>query len=344
MHKSDSLFWCSDLNNLEYLSDDKNLILGTKNSIKILSELIPKNVFQNSDVLTRVSGYPNVRELELLSSKSNCPRDFDNLICIGGGGTIDFGKLILSDLPKFGVIYNIPRIVLIPTNVGSGAEITRYSTLWNYESKLKTSVVLPENIRSEVYYIEAPLKSLSNMQIEIGTLDALAHSFDSLFSKKSDPLTRVTAKQNIQAICDILNSYYDNQISLTESLFDLQIYSCIGGLCINQTKSSVSHAFSYGLTLEFGIAHGYSVALMMQIAIKKYKHDLTQIYPGLLKTLEIIERTLIKASLDQKIPDFKFLISKNIDQLINQIDKVRLENFILNIESNKYKSFLMSQE
>jgi alcohol dehydrogenase class IV len=332
------------LDSLEYLSDDKNLIVGTQNSIKILSELIPKNIFQNSEVLTRVSGYPNVKELELLSSKSNCQRNFDNLICIGGGGTIDFGKLIVSDLPKFGVIYKIPRIILVPTNVGSGAEITRYSTLWNYESKLKTSVVLPESIQSEVYYIEAPLKSLSNMQIEIGTLDALAHSFDSLFSKKSDPLNRVTAKYNIQAICDILDSYYENQISLTESLVDLRIYSCIGGLCINQTKSSVSHAFSYGLTLEFGIAHGYSVALMMQISIKKFKYDLTQIYPDLLKTLEIIEKTLIKANLDQKIPDFKFLISENIDQLTNQVDKVRLENFILNIEPDMYKDFLMSQE
>jgi alcohol dehydrogenase class IV len=344
MYNSKSLFWHSNLDNLEYLSDDKNLIVGTQNSIKILSELIPKNIFQNSEVLTRVSGYPNVKELELLSSKSNCQRNFDNLICIGGGGTIDFGKLIVSDLPKFGVIYKIPRIILVPTNVGSGAEITRYSTLWNYESRLKTSVVLPESIQSEVYYIEAPLKSLSNMQIEIGTLDALAHSFDSLFSKKSDPLTRVTAKYNIQAICDILDSYYENQISLTESLVDLQIYSCIGGLCINQTKSSVSHAFSYGLTLEFGIAHGYSVALMMQTSIKKFKYDLTQIYPDLLKTLEIIEKTLIKANLDQKIPDFKFLISENIDQLTNQVDKVRLENFILNIEPDMYKDFLMSQE
>lgn len=344
MYNSDSLFWHSNLDNLEYLSDDKNLIVGTQNSIKILSKLIPKNIFQNAVVLTRMSGYPNVKELELLSSKSNCQRDFDNLICIGGGGTIDFGKLIVSDLPKFGVIYKIPRIVLVPTNVGSGAEITRYSTLWNYESRVKTSVMLPESIQSEIYYIEAPLKSLSNMQIEIGTLDALAHSFDSLFSKKSNPLTRVTAKHNIQAICEILDSYYDNQISLTESLVDLQIYSCIGGLCINQTKSSVSHAFSYGLTLEFGIAHGYSVALMMRIALKKFKYDLTQIYPDLLKTIEIIEKTLIKANLDQKIPDFKFLISENIDQLANQVDKVRLDNFILNIEPYKYKDFLMSQE
>lgn len=344
MYNSDSLFWHSNLDNLEYLSDDKNLIVGTQNSIKILSELIPKNIFKNSEVLTRVSGYPNVKELELLSSKSNRQHDFDNLICIGGGGTIDFGKLIVSDLPNLGVIYKIPRIVLVPTNVGSGAEITRYSTLWNYESKVKTSVVLPESIQSEIYYIEAPLKSLSNVQIEIGTLDALAHSFDSLFSKQSDPLTRVTAKNNIQAICEILDLYYDNQISLTESLVDLQIYSCIGGLCINQTKSSVSHAFSYGLTLEFGIAHGYSVALMMQVAIVKFKYDLTQIYPDLLKTIEVIEKTLIKANLDQKIPDFKFLISENIDQLANQVDKVRLENFILNIEPYKYKNFLMSQE
>jgi alcohol dehydrogenase class IV len=261
---------------------------------------------------------------------------------MGGGGTLDFGKLIISNIPNIGVIYKIPRIILIPTNIGSGAEITRFSTLWNYDSKLKTSVVLPENIQSQVFYMEAPLKSLNDKQLEIGILDALAHLFDSFFSKKSDPLTRIVAKHNIQEICGVLDSYYDNKIALTNNLIELQVYSCIGGLCINQTKSSISHAFSYGLTLEFGIVHGYSVALMMQLAIKKFKHDLIQVYPDFLNTIELIVRTLDKADLQLKIPNISLLISNNIDKLVNQVDKVRLENFILNVKNEDYKEFFLT--
>jgi len=261
---------------------------------------------------------------------------------VGGGGTLDFGKLIVSDIPNIGLIYKIPRILLIPTNIGSGAEITRFSTLWNYDSKLKTSVVLPENIQSQVFYMEAPLKSLNDKQLEIGILDALAHLFDSFFSKKSDPLTRIVAKRNIREICGVLDSYYDNKIALTNNLIELQVYSCIGGLCINQTKSSISHAFSYGLTLEFGIVHGYSVALMMQLAIKKFKHDLIQVYPDFLNTIELIARTLDKADLQLKIPNINLLISNNIDKLVNQVDKVRLENFILNVKNEDYKEFFLT--
>ena len=342
MYNLKSVSWCTDLNDLESLTDDNNLIVGTQNSIKILNELIPEKIYQNAKVLTRTSGYPNVKELEALSTRLSYQNDFDNLICVGGGGTLDFGKLIVSDIPNIGVIYKIPRIILIPTNIGSGAEITRFSTLWNYDSKLKTSVVLPEDIQSQIFYMEAPLRSLTDKQLEIGILDALAHLFDSFLSKKSDPLTRIVAKRNIQEICGVLDSYYDNKIALTKNLIDLQVYSCIGGLCINQTKSSISHAFSYGLTLEFGIVHGYSVALMMQLAIKRYEHDLIQIYPDFLDTLELIARTLNKASLQLKIPDINLLISNNIDKLVNQVDSVRLENFVLNVKTEDYKEFFLT--
>lgn len=337
-----SVSWCTNLNNLETLIGDNNLIVGTQNSIQILSRLIPEKIYQNAKVFTRMSGYPNVKELEVLSTRPSIQNDFDNLICVGGGGTLDFGKLIVSDIPNIGVIYKIPRIVLIPTNIGSGAEITRFSTLWNYDSKLKTSVVLPENIQSQVFYMEAPLKSLNDKQLEIGILDALAHSFDSFFSKKSDPLTRIIAKRNIQEICGVLDSYYDNKIALTNNLIELQVYSCIGGLCINQTKSSISHAFSYGLTLEFGIVHGYSVALMMQLAVKRFQHDLIQIYPDFLNTIELIVRTLDKANLELKVPSIKFLISNNVDELVNQVDQIRLQNFVLDVQKEDYKEFFLT--
>ena len=155
-------------------------------------------------------------------------------------------------------------------------------------------------------------------------------------------MTRISAKRYIQEICGVLDSYYDNKIALTENLINLQVYSCIGGLCINQTKSSISHAFSYGLTLEFGIVHGYSVALMMQLAIKRYKHDLIQIYPDFLDTLELIARTLDKANLQLKIPDINLLISNNIDNLVNQVDKIRLENFVLSFKNEDYKEFFLT--
>ena len=155
-------------------------------------------------------------------------------------------------------------------------------------------------------------------------------------------MTRIVAKRNIQEICGVLDSYYDNKIPLTKSLIELQVYSCIGGLCINQTRSSVSHAFSYGLTLEFGIVHGYSVALMMQHAIKRFKHELIQIYPDFLNTIELVVKTLDKADLQLKIPDINLLISDNIDKLVNQVDKIRLENFVLNVKNEDYKEFFLT--
>jgi alcohol dehydrogenase class IV len=190
--------------------------------------------------------------------------------------------------------------------------------------------------------LEAPLKSLKDYQLEIGSLDALAHSFDSLFSKASDPLTRLIAKQNIYSICQILDSYYKYGSPLTEKLIELQVLSCLGGMCINQTKSSISHAFSYGLTLEFGIVHGYSVAIMMSLAIKKFKLDLISIHPETLETIEIIEETLNGAKLEAKIPGFNLLISQNIDKLVPQVDTVRLSNFIFPIDLKEYRGFFLN--
>ena len=337
-----SVYWGSNLDNLENLEAKSNLIIATDTSIKILRKLLPSNVYNKSEILLRTSGYPHVEEIKLVNLDSNLPRHFDNLICIGGGATLDFGKLLLSEIPNIGTVFNIPKLVLIPTNIGSGAEVTRFSTLWDYQLKSKKSILLPENIERQIFYLEVPLKSLRDDQLEIGSLDALAHSFDSLFSKASDPLTRLIAKQNIHAICQILNSYYQCGSPLTEKLIELQVLSSLGGMCINQTKSSISHAFSYGLTLEFGIVHGYSVAIMMSLAIRKFRRDLISINPETLETIEIIEETLNGAKLEAKIPGFNLLISQNIDKLVAQVDTYRLSNFIFPIDSKEYRDFFLN--
>jgi alcohol dehydrogenase class IV len=342
MYNSISVSWKISLNALENLTTKNNLIVATDTSIKILRKLLPSDVLIKSEILIRKSGYPHVEEIQNLKTSSNLTSHFDNLICIGGGATLDFGKLIVSDLPNFGTVFNITKLVLIPTNIGSGAEVTRFSTLWDYRLKLKKSILLPEIIERQVYYLEAPLRGLTNDQIEIGVLDTLGHLFDSLFSNASNPLIRLTAKQNIFAVCQILNSYYKHISPLTEKLIELQVLSSLGGMCIDQTKSSISHAFSYGLTLEFGIAHGYSVAFMIHLAIKKFKPNLVSVYPDCLETVEVIEETLRAAKLNLKIPEIDSLISVNLDKLVSQVDKVRLSNFIIPVDSAEFKGFFLT--
>ena len=344
MELTSKISWSLNLNALNNLVGTKSIILGTTNSIEMNREIIPKDLFQNSHILIRQSGYPTDKELEKVLTKSEYKDQFENLICIGGGATIDFGKLMLSKVTNHGVLLKIPNLYLIPTNVGSGAEVTNFSTLWNYESKLKTSILLPGQINKQVYYLEKPLTSLNNEQLLIGTLDALSHSFDSLFSKMSTQLSRSTAIQNIDSICKVLNLFLDNKLELKDYVFDLQEYSYIAGSCIGITKTSVSHAFSYGLTLEFGLVHGYAVALMMQVVIEIFKNSLVEIIPESFAAVESIELTLKKARLKEKVFDLNSLESKEISKLIHEVDRVRLDNFILKVEEDTYEEFFLATQ
>jgi len=336
---TDNIFWHKGLCNLSHLANQRNLIICTERAKKDIASLIPLEIINNSQILIKESGYPDLQKFNKMKNIFESYPTFNNLICVGGGSTLDFGKLLVSEIPNIGTLIPIDNLILIPTNIGSGAEITNFATLWDYESTKKYSISLPIKILLETHYSNISMKTITVENLEIGLIDALAHSFDSLFSKKRTPLSIFLAKKNIEMICNIFENCTLEAKDIKNFVTELQLSSLIGGLCIKQTKSSISHAMSYGLTLKLGIPHGQAVGILMHQVLRFMKKDLINFEPDYKSELNRIEIVLDRLNLIQKFPNLETDTRDSLNEILGAIDIIRLDNFAFEIPNTKFSKF-----
>ena len=192
--------------------------------------------------------------------RENC----DFLISLDGGSAIDVAKCIniltLDDKPA---LREIPRCkhLSVPTTAGTGSEATHFAVLYKDGEKLSIAhkYILPE------YAILDPdfLKTLPIYHKKSAMLDALCQSIESLWAKGATFESREYASESIRLIEENEQSYlsgYDK-----ESALNMLKAAHLSGKAINISKTTAAHAMSYGLTEEFGIAHGHAVALCLPL-------------------------------------------------------------------------------
>lgn len=307
--------------------DQFDLIVGSVRTHSYVNSRMSSLIATNSHFITRSSGYPAQDILSRTFSHYGivgAPKEKDvlNVMVVGGGATLDFGKILtfnsLAD-------YKDLAILLVPTNFGSAAELTPFATVWDYERGIKLSIELPESVDRGVFYDELALRGLGTLNAQVGFLDSVGHSFDSLVSRSSNPFLRQLATSNLLNSLEIFTEFEDLLDSFPS--LKLQEISMLSGVCISCTKTSVSHGLSYWLTLSHGVPHGVAVGWMLQEVLKirsKIPSMSETLHTSLLNGLGQIEfRNLFAQP----------LVNPSFDAFTKQIDQSRLDNFELTLTS-----------
>ena len=87
--------------------------------------------------------------------------------------------------------------IAVPTTAGTGAESTKFATIWSEETKQKFSYE-HENLLPEVVYLLPEFTKSLNHELTLTTmLDALCHSVDSLLNKYSNDISIELSKKAI---------------------------------------------------------------------------------------------------------------------------------------------------
>ena len=175
-------------------------------------------------------------EIKVVTSYPEEPENniYSEIIAIGGGKVIDYGKLISGNIP----------IIAIPTN-GSGASRTSRAVVWDIEWKVirEIKTAKPFNIIKEDYF-----KTLSGVALEESKADILSHLIEAYLSKKKD--------ENIERYVELgLDLLRKNDI-INSSL--------IAGDCIEITGTNIIHSLSYYLSISKNISHGHSVYVILR--------------------------------------------------------------------------------
>ena len=188
---------------------------------------------------------------------------------------------------------NIP-IYAIPTTSGTSSELTHWATIWDNENFIKHSLS-DESLYPKIAFYDPHLTLSLPRETTIHTaLDALSHSFESIWNKSANPISTHYALVAIEIILRDLGDLAQNLdlLPLRTSIMQASMYA---GLAFSNTQTALAHALSYPLTMRFSTSHGlacsFSLPLLLECLPPSKARDLLLPFQarllGLFEKLEI---------------------------------------------------------
>lgn len=224
------------------------------------------------EVFSAVEENPSV-ETVLLARKKGLAAKCDFVIGIGGGSPMDAAKAVsmLMRHPEEGweALYDpyadadaLP-IVEIPTTCGTGSEVTAVSVLTRHDIHTKQSVkhrLFPDLALLDGRYLaNAPRAVICNTAV-----DAMAHMFESCINAKATDFSRVFVREGLAVWRKNMPVLLGERKPTVLDCHNLLLASCLGGMAIAHTGTSLPHGLSYILTYDLHMPHGVAVGYFQE--------------------------------------------------------------------------------
>ena len=138
----------------KYVESKNILIVTTAGAINrgFVNSLKSSSSTSILDVIDDVPSNPDINYLDQISRRL----DFDSsqiILAIGGGSVIDTAKVLSRILPQRGKVslydhfykeqvfknFDTLPVIAVPTTAGTGAEVTPFATVWDFQNKRKFS-------------------------------------------------------------------------------------------------------------------------------------------------------------------------------------------------------------
>ncbi len=219
-------------------------------------------------VMFNVTGEPTTdtakKGIELARSSES-----DLVISIGGGSTIDTGKVIAAMLTNSGQLEDYLEVVgagkpisctaaphiAIPTTAGTGAEVTRNSVLSVPEQKVKVSMRSPFMLPHLAVVDPVLTYSMPPSVTACTGLDALTQLMEVYVSMKANPLTDGICREGLKRAGRSLKRAYEDGNDKT-AREDMAIASLFGGLGLANAKLGAVHGLAGPLGGMISASHG----------------------------------------------------------------------------------------
>jgi phosphonate metabolism-associated iron-containing alcohol dehydrogenase len=208
--------------------------------------------------------------------------DHDVIIALGGGSVIDSAKALAcmlaadnADWLDLHVKNSSPPesaftpkpIVAVPTTAGTGSEVTRWGTLWDFEEQKKYSVCHPRLYPQKALLDPSLTMTLPLSETLYGGLDTLSHSLEALWNKNANPVSDLYAHKAAQAVMAALPRVLANpqDAALREEMLRA---SLLAGLAFSNTSTALAHSISYYMTTHYSLPHGLACSFCLPLVLQ----------------------------------------------------------------------------
>ncbi len=264
------------------------------------------------------------------------------VVALGGGSAIDSAKVLAATLcaPAERTLHSIFRekkhtqqwdlrlpIMAVPTTSGTGAEVTPFATVWDTVTHSKHSVSGKAMFVDHAILDPSLTLSLpASVTLQSG-LDAISHSLESLWNRKSSPVSQPIAMKalalGLEALPKVLS-----EPGNADARAQMQEASVLAGLAISLTQTAIAHAISYPLTSVYGVPHGLACSFTLPALVDFFSPSVTD---GTLKNIMTEAAHVIK----RLNPAAGVMELVNLEQMLALVDKMfhpeRAANFALPI-------------
>jgi alcohol dehydrogenase len=205
----------------------------------------------------------------------------NTLLALGGGSTIDTAKAIArllgqpegSQLTALFRAGGVPAaapalpVVAVPTTSGTGAEVTPFATVWDYEQMKKCSVA-GDDLYPKLAVLDPELTLQLPEEVTVSAgLDAISHALESAWNRNASPVTLGLVAQSLQLSMNALPKVRNNPGD-ADARAQMMQASTLAGLAISQSRTALAHAISYPLTANFNLPHGLACSFTLPILLK----------------------------------------------------------------------------
>jgi len=267
----------------------------------------------NYYVFDQIEPNPSIETAEKIISQFK-DVDFNHIIGIGGGSSMDVAKFCANKMKK--------SKIMIPTTFGSGSEVTRISVL-KVNGKKKSfhddDIIADVAIVDPFFIKQTPFKIIKNAAI-----DALAQSSEAYDSKNSNPYTKMLCKKGFEILEEAI---------LKEEYEKLPLGSLMAGMGFGNSSTTLGHALSYVYSNE-EISHGHALSFTTTVA---HKFNNSIFYERFLKLVQKLKFSEINLKQDLEIAANIILTDKkHLKNNPKSVEKKDIIQLLKSIENRTY--------
>ncbi len=264
------IFYCAGNDARACIIQDNNKLTARDKMINGLREM------REVDVLDKVFPDPKVSDImEMVDDLKD--KQINVVIGIGGGSSLDSAKGVAAVLSNGGdldeYLGEVParkigkkevKLILIPTTMGTGSEVTKVGVYTSRSGRKYTlgSQMLQADIAILVTEYVAGLPSFITAST---AFDALSHALETLWNRNATPLSDRVATESAVHILKWIEKVYDSSVTgAIEGRAEMLEGACMAGTAFSMTGTAAVHALSFILSEEWHIPHGVACAFTLE--------------------------------------------------------------------------------
>ncbi len=222
-------------------------------------------------IFDEIKNEPTISEIDSVIDRFS-KNNFDIVIGIGGGSTIDTAKILSVSKGIKGTIKKyfgtntingsgLPTI-MIPTTAGTGSEVTPNTIVKDEKESCKKAIVSPYLIPN-IAILDAELTlSLPPKNTAETGIDAFTHAIECFVCKKSNPISDLFALGSMNLISsNLLKAVKSGNDK--KARYNMLLGSLYAGVALVNSGGGAVHALAYPLGGKYNISHGLSNAALL---------------------------------------------------------------------------------